>query len=114
MFEDDCYEFKYIRQIVSEQDKNHRDGTNVRCNGVIPVMTIYGSFNPGEYLEFYMSFLPLEATKINSEGGWLFPRARKHGVGAYNIHNPKEMKLFEPNMKGNLSNDNFFFKCIFF
>jgi len=25
--------------------------------------------------------------------------ARKHGVGAYDIHNPKEMKLFEPNMK---------------
>ena len=76
-------------------------------------MTIDGSFNPGEYLEFYMGFLPLEATKINSEGGWLFPRARKHGVGAFDIHNPKEMKLFEPNMKGNLFIDNFLFSNVF-
>ena len=52
VFEDNNYEFRYLKQIVSEQDKNHPLGTNVRCNGVITYMTIDGNFNPGEYLKY--------------------------------------------------------------
>ena len=99
-FEDDNFEFKYVKKVLSEQDKNHQQGTNVRCNGVIPSMLIDGFFNPMEYFNFYLSFLPRAATKEGLPGGWLFPRARKHGVGSLNILAKDENSLYEPNMKG--------------
>ena len=105
VIEDQNFVFKYIKKVLSEQDKNHPGGTNVRCNGVIPFMVVEGSdenqFNPGCFFQFYLSFLPLAATKDHLDGGWLFPRPRKHGQGSLNIHKEGEMDLFEPNMKGN-------------
>ena len=103
VFVDKNYVFKYIKKVISESDKNHPGGTNVRCNGVIPFMEIQSGnnimFNPGEYFEFYLSFLPLSSSKEHLDGGWLFPRPRKQGQSSLNIHSPGEMKLFEPNMK---------------
>ena len=59
-------------------------------------------FNPGEFFQFYLSFLPSKATKDHLDGGWLFPRPRKHGQESLNIHKAGEFGLFEPNMKGKL------------
>ena len=108
VFEDDNYHFKYIKKTVSESDKNHPQGTNVRCNGVIPYMVIDGYFNPGEFFNFYLSFLPSQSSKDGSEGGWLFPRPRKQGQGLLNIHEKDEKRLYEQNMKGISSH--FYFK----
>ena len=102
-FEDENFLFKYIKKITSEMDKNHPQGTNVRCNGVIPCMLIDGFFNPMEYFRFYLDFLPRAATKDDMKGGWLFPRPRKHGAGSLNIHAKEENSLYEPNMKGKFS-----------
>ena len=104
VIEDKNFIFKYIKKVMSESDKNHPGGTNVQCNGVIPFLVIENnqnsSFNPGEYFQFYLTFLSQEATKEHLEGGWLFPRPRKQGQGGLNIHKAGEMALFEPNMKG--------------
>ena len=103
VIEDQNFVFKYIKKVVSEADKNHSGGTNVRCNGVIPFMEVENTdeekFNPGEFFQFYLSFLSAEATKDHLVGGWLFPRPRKHGQSNLNIHKEGEMGLFEPNMK---------------
>ena len=78
VIEDQNLVLKYIKKVVSEADKNHPGGTNVRCNGVIPFMVVENSdeslFNPGEFFQFYLSFLPSKATKDHLDGGWLFPR----------------------------------------
>jgi hypothetical protein len=57
------------------------------------------SFNPGQFVAFYMSWLPDESTKEGVDGGFMFPRPRKVS-SKFKIHDPQEMKLFEPNMKG--------------
>ena len=102
VFEDDNFVFKYVKKVFSETDKNHPGGTNVRCNGVIPFLELDGGWNPGAFFEFYLKFLSLEASKQNMEGGWLFPRPRKHSLNTLNIHKEGQMALFEPNMKGNI------------
>ena len=98
--EDENFVFKYIKNILSETDKNHPGGTNVRCNGVIPFLEVNGSWNPGLFFEFYLKFLPTNPTKENMKGDWLFPRPRKHGTALLNIHKAGQMELYEPNMKG--------------
>ena len=40
VIEDKNYIFKYIKNVLSETDKNHPGGTIVRCNGVIPFMEV--------------------------------------------------------------------------
>ena len=104
VFEDNNFVFKYLRKVISETDKNHPGGTNVRCNGVIPFLEVDGGWNPGAFFEFYLKFLPMEASKQALKGGWLFPRPRRHSVLSLDIHREGEMALFEPNMKGNIEN----------
>lgn len=53
-------------------------------------MDISDGFNPGEYFEFYMSFLP--------EGGYLFPKPRAASL-KFKIHDAEEKTLFEANRK---------------
>ena len=100
VMEDENYVFKYIKNVLSETDKNHPGGTNVRCYGVIPFMEVNGSWNPGLFFEFYLKFIPTKPTKEHLPGGWLFPRPRKHSTASLNIHKAGEMQLYEPNMKG--------------
>ena len=72
VIEDRIYDFKYIRKVESEKEKNHKEGSNSSCHGVIPFLDLAEGFNPGEYMEFYMSLVPDNLTKTNVEGGYLF------------------------------------------
>ena len=58
--------------------------------------------NPGEIFAFYLNSLPGEPTmekmKKDGAGGYLYPRPV---WGAkFDIHNPKEKKLYNENMPG--------------
>ena len=99
IIEDNIFTFKYIRKVVSEKEKNAPEGSNSSCHGVIPYIDMTPSFNPAQFVAFYMSWLPDESTKEGVDGGLMFPRPRKVS-SKFKIHDPQEMKLFEPNMKG--------------
>ena len=110
--EDEKFDFKYLKKFISEQDKNHRAGTNVQCSGVIPFVNIINDeddcfFNPAEYFSFYLKFVPFNASKPAKEGGYLFPRPRKVG-NSLDIHKAGEMHLYKANMKGTISIHSFY------
>ena len=99
IIEDNIYDFKYIRKVVSEKEKNAAGGSNSACHGVIPFLDMSSGYNPGEYMEFYMSLLPDESTKEGLEGGFLFPKPRQPSR-KFNMQDP-DQKMYEPNQKGN-------------
>ena len=101
IIEDPVKNFKYIKHIRSEQDKNHRTGTQSSLHGCIPFLD-FPLMNPGEIFAFYLNSLPGEPTmekmKKDGAGGYLYPRPV---WGAkFDIHNPKEKKLYNENMPG--------------
>ena len=75
MFEDSVWDFKYMRKVVSEVEKNNQLGSNSQCHGVIPDMLIDGVLNPLSYMQTYISLLP---TEPHQEKGkiFLFPMCR--------------------------------------
>jgi len=72
LIEDKTFKLSYWKQVRSERDKNHREGTNVDETGVIPCMQL-GSINPGELFGEYLKFVPSEGT-MEGRGGYLFPK----------------------------------------
>ena len=86
ILEDLVKNFKYIKQITSEKDKNHELGTQASLNGCIPYVQ-FPLWNPGQFLEDYLSYLPKEGT------GLLFPQPRQPSK-AFNIHDPETMVLY--------------------
>ena len=100
VFDDNIYEFRYIRKTISEPEKQNPLGTNPRCAGVIPFIEMANGFNPAEFFEFYMNLLPKEPNKSKNKV-FLFPMARKPS-NKFSIHNPAH-KLYEANMKGGTS-----------
>ena len=96
--EDPVKNFKFVKHIRSEKDKNHEEGTVSALNGCIPFIT-FGRFNPGRFFELYLNSLPDEATKEGAKGGFLFMKP-KSSSKKFNIHNEKEKILFESNQKG--------------
>ena len=97
VIEDRIYDFKYIRKVESEKEKNHKEGSNSSCHGVIPFLDLAEGFNPGEYMEFYMSLVPDNSTKTNVEGGYLF-QTPNHPILNFKIHDAGT-PLYEPNKK---------------
>jgi len=94
-FDDNLYNFKYVRKITPELEKNNQEGSNTKCHGVIPDMVISEVFNPFTLFTLYLSLLP----GPNKQGvSFLFPKPR----GASKIFNPHdpEVRLYEINMKG--------------
>ena len=98
IIKDNIFSFEYIRKVVSEKEKNAPEGSNSSCHGVIPFINMTPTFNPAKFVTFYMSLLPDESTKEGMEGGFLFPKPRQ-ASSKFNIHNPEETKLYEPNLK---------------
>ena len=101
VFNDSLKEFKYIKHVKTERDKNHAEGTNSSVYGCIPFMEFGCNFNPGKFFEFYLQFLPDCSTSDNSTGGYLFPRP-KFPSNRFNPHDPAVNCLFEPNQKGDM------------
>ena len=103
--QDETWEFRYIKKYRSEQDKNHGTrGTNVACSGVIPftdtiLMDGKTVFNPGELFAYYLSKVPPEATTPSGKGGFLFMAPRRKSK-KFDLHDPANVFLYEPNMKG--------------
>ena len=58
VFEDSVWDFKYMRKVVSEVEKNNQLGSNSQCHGVIPDMLmdmlIDGVLNPLSYMQTYL------------------------------------------------------------
>ena len=99
IIEDENYQFKYIKKILCEKDKNHKlEGTNVESCGVIPFLVIDNKFNPGQYLQFYLSLIPDQSTMTKVEGGYLFPRPRLV-CKKFDLHRRNENYLYECNQK---------------
>ena len=97
VFEDSVWDFKYMRKVVSEVEKNNQLGSNSQCHGVIPDMLIDGVLNPLSYMQTYLSLLP---TEPHQEKGkiFLFPMCRNSRQSKFNLHDPQE-KLYEQNKK---------------
>ena len=115
VIEDPVKNFKYVKHVRSEKDKNHKTGTQSSLHGSIPFID-FPLINPGEIFEYYLSLLPGEPTmeKLKEEGagGFLYPRLRWGGT--FNIHNPDEV-LYNRNMPGVMQRDwNRFIICFFF
>ena len=92
ILEDHIKDFKYIKQISSEKDKNHKLGTHASLNGCIPYVQ-FAKWNPGEYFEQYLSYLPEEGT------GLLFPKSRQPS-NTFSLHDPETMVLYSSKMPG--------------
>ena len=91
-----------VAQVISEQDKNHRKGTNRQETGVIPLIEIAPNFNPGKLFLEYLKYLPEIKTDVglvSKHGDYLFPRP-KDCCKSFNVHDAKMMSLFQPNMPG--------------
>ena len=97
IIEDRIYDFKYIRKMEAEKEKNHKEGSNSACHGVIPYLDLAEGFNPGQFMEFYMSLVPDKSTKTNVEGGFLFQTPRR-GSLKFKLHDAGTL-LYEPNKK---------------
>lgn len=78
-------------------------GTNIAEGGSIPDMEIFPGFNPAKLFGIYLSYVPDGGT-LEGKGGYLFPKPRDAGTN-FNIHDPKEMKLYHANQPGNVSSD---------
>ena len=63
VYEDAVKKFKYIKHMKSEKDKNHSEGTNSSVYGCIPCLNFSGRFNPGEFFEFYLQFVPDQCSR---------------------------------------------------
>ena len=97
VFDDNIYDFKYIRKVNPEAEKNNKEGSNSKCHGVIPCIVVADGFNPGEVFQWYLEHLPQKGT--NKDGKrYLFPKPRPLSKG-FNIHNPED-QMYEANMKG--------------
>ena len=95
IFEDQVWDFKYMRKVVSEAEKNQPLGSNSQCHGVIPDMLIDNIINPLAFMETYMSQLPTEGYRESGKR-YMFPKPRDSAH--FNVHDPRE-ELFEQNMK---------------
>ena len=96
--EDTVKNFKFVKHIRSEKDKNHAEGTVSALNGCIPFIT-FGRFNPGRFFELYLNSLPEEATKEGAKGGFLFMKPKANSK-KFDMHDAREKILFEANQKG--------------
>ena len=85
VLEDPVKKLKYIKHIASERDKNHGEGTVSALNGCIPFVN-FGRFNPGRFLDKYLSALPDDATKEGAEGGFLFMKPKINSK-MWSMHN---------------------------
>lgn len=97
VFKDSVWDFKYMRKVVSEIEKNQQMGSNSRCHGVIPDMLIDDVLNPFSYMQTYLSLLPTEAHREKGKN-FLFPTCRTSKQAKFNPHDPQE-KLYEQNKK---------------
>jgi len=95
--EDDTWNFRCIKKVISEQDKNHKRGTNRSETGIIPFLNITETFNPGVIFSEYLKYIPECGTLAGKPGGFLFPRARLP-CKVFDVHNKDTMVLFQPNM----------------
>jgi hypothetical protein len=110
VFDDELYDFKYVRKVISEAEKQNPLGTNSQCAGVIPFIMLAGEFVPGEWFQWYMGLLPAEANKTHGKN-FLFPKPKSYSL-KFNIHE-KDHCMFEANKKGESSiGDNVFFGYI--
>jgi hypothetical protein len=100
VFDDDIYEFKYVRKVISEAEKQNPMGSNSRCAGAIPFITLAGEFDPGEWFEWYTGLLPEAANKSHGKN-FLFPKPKSYSL-KFNIHDPSQC-MFEANKKGESS-----------
>lgn len=99
--------------MISEQDKNHKLGTNRQETGIIPFMFITSTFNPGEIFELYLSFLPDAGTLPGKPGGFLFPKPRLP-CKKFDVHLVENKTLFQPNQSGIFwTYKHFLFLCSF-
>ena len=98
VFEDAIFNFRYMRKVVSEAEKNQQLGSNSQCHGVIPDMLIDDVLNPFSYMQTYIGLLPTDAHKEKGKR-YLFPMCRASNQAKFNLHDPNE-KLFEANKKG--------------
>jgi hypothetical protein len=94
--EDDLFDFKYIRKIVSESEKNQKGGSNTKCHGVIPFIDLPG-INPGKFFAGYTKLLPTKSFRGTGKN-YLFPQPRVIS-GRFDPHK-KDASLYQDNMKG--------------
>ena len=64
-------------------------------------MNVTDSYNPARLFELYLSTVPDGRTMEGRAGGYLFSKPKAQSL-TFNLHNPKEMTLFQPNQKGDL------------
>ena len=96
VFDDDIYDFQYIRKVNPEAEKCNQEGSNTKCHGVIPCVIVAENFNPGEVFRWYLEHLPENGTKKDGKK-YLFPKPRPSSK-VFNLHNPDE-QMYEANMK---------------
>ena len=97
IFEDDIFDFQYIRKVNPEAEKNNQGGSNSKCHGVIPCIVVAETFNPGEVFRWYLEHLPQKGNKKDGKR-YLFPKPRTCSK-EFNLHSPDEL-MYETNMKG--------------
>ena len=56
---------------------------------------MFGSINPGEIFGLFLSFVP-DTGSIDGKGGLLFMKPKANCKG-FDVHNPKEKILYQPN-----------------
>ena len=98
VFEDDVYEFKYIRKVYAEPEKNNQMGSNTGCHGVIPDIQFTNDFNPFVLFYNYLGLLPEEPNKDGKR--YLFPSSRRPSA-KFDPHNP-DHRMYDINSKSKL------------
>ena len=96
-FQDQLWDFQYIKKVVPETEKNNPMGSNTRCHGVIPDLLVANGFNPFELFQLYKSLLPDEPNS-KTKKVYLFPKPR-NASKKFDPHAP-EARLFECQQKG--------------
>ena len=99
-FEDPIKKFKYIKEVISEKDKNHKYGTSAALNGVIPFVDFSNpssknKWNPGKFFSMYLDYLP------DGGNGLLFPQP-KPPSNVFKIHSAETVILYQAKMPGGL------------
>lgn len=89
--------FKYIKYEGSEGTKMSM-GPNTTVTGCIPFVA-FNRFNPGIYIETYLSSLPDKSTKPGVESGGLFMKPRIKSE-SFDFLNSDEKVLYEANLPG--------------
>ena len=100
-FQDQLWDFRYIKKVVPETEKNNPNGSNTKCHGVIPDLLICNGFNPFELFQLYKSLLS-DVPNSKTNKIYLFPKPR-NATKKFNPHDP-EVRLFECQQKGEISN----------